>query len=144
MNKIGKNLHVFSHQQINVLWWAKGGIFVKTLPSPSAFVCKCKCYWNLKVAICVAQMGLCYVHLFYCDVCSSDFRKMFGMTPGHDRILPKLESGSKYLTAIRLCHMSYTYSWPGKESARVLNVCRYSIKMSASDTHWSGFCLPHI
>lgn len=46
----------------------KEGFLEQTLPSPSASVCKCKCYWNLKVAICFTQMGLCCVHPFYCDV----------------------------------------------------------------------------
>lgn len=33
---------------------------------------------------------------------------MFGMNASHGRTLPKLESGSKYLPAIRLCHVLYT------------------------------------
>lgn len=31
--------------------------------------------------------------------------------------------------------MLYSHSWPAKESARVLNICRHSIKMSAPDIH---------
>lgn len=80
-------------------------------------------------------MGLCYVHLFLWRSCSRDFWKTFGINAGHDRRLPKLESGSKYLPAITLCHMLYSHSWPAKESARVLNICRHSIKMSAPDIH---------
>uniref|UniRef100_A0A8C5JAP9 Uncharacterized protein n=1 Tax=Junco hyemalis TaxID=40217 RepID=A0A8C5JAP9_JUNHY len=40
----------------------------RTLQGHTVRRAMCKCYWNLKVAICVTQMGLCYVHLFYCDV----------------------------------------------------------------------------
>lgn len=45
----------------------KEGFLEQTLLFPSPFVCKCQCYWNLKAAIFITQMGL-YVHLFFCDV----------------------------------------------------------------------------
>lgn len=45
-------------------------------------------------------MGLCHVHLFYDVYIAGISEKTFGMNAGHDRMLPKLESGSKYLPAI--------------------------------------------
>lgn len=140
-----KNLHHFSRQQIHVLWWAKGGIFGTNAAFPFSLCLQVSMLLELKSCNLHYTDGtLLHSSLFLWCSCSSDFWKMFGITAGHDRILPKLESGSKYLPAIRLCHMPYSYSWPGKENARILNICRYSIKMSALDTHLSGFCLPHI